>query len=300
MDKKNSKSLKWDGKSHGGYWGNRCFALLLRLGLWPAYALLVFVAGYFATFRVELSKGSKIYLERVFGKRISKFSPEIYKHFFSFGICILDKVSYFSKSGKIKCEDRCVEKIKELLKAKKGVIALTSHIGGWEIAGGELFKYGVKVGLVGMKVEGDVISEISESSRELPKPEIIGETSDSGAIISAYAALRRGEIVAMHGDRFAGGRSVEVDFFGGRVKLPLAPYILSAKSGAPIVQTLCFRKKLFLYEISAFDEVFVENLPPADLQKAAKKHAQKFMSNLESSLKKYPYQWFNFYEFWDK
>lgn len=302
MKNRSAEKLKWDGKSHGGRWGNACFMRLLGIGMYPAYVLLVFVAAYFMIFRPKTSRGAREYLGKFFEKngRIFLFSPKVYKLFFSFGVCILDKVSYFSKSGKIKCNDTCVEKISELLKKEKGLIILTSHVGGWQIAGAELCKYGRKVGIVGMKNEGDVIAEISESSRELPKPEIIADTYDAGSLMAAYAALRRGEIVAMHGDRFAGGRGAQVDFFGSRATVPTSAYILAAKSGAPLVQTFCMRKKLFSYEIFAFDPVYLENYPAAELEKITKTCAQNFMRNLELTLKKYPYQWFNFYEFWDK
>ena len=42
--------LKWSGKSHGGYWGNLTFAVLLRAGMLPAYLLLFFVAAFFTLF----------------------------------------------------------------------------------------------------------------------------------------------------------------------------------------------------------------------------------------------------------
>ena len=43
--------ISWTGKSYGGYWGTLSFALLLRVGILPAYVLLVFVSAFFVVFR---------------------------------------------------------------------------------------------------------------------------------------------------------------------------------------------------------------------------------------------------------
>src|SRR5204862_187569 len=54
------------------------------------------------------------------------------------------------------------------------------------------------------------------------------------------AALRRGEIVALQGDRALGTRGdVLQPFFGAPAAFPLGPFVLARAAGAPVVPAFC-------------------------------------------------------------
>ncbi len=280
----------WTGKSYGGYFGNKCFALLLKLGLFPAYLLLVFVAAYFMFFRRKACAGGVRFLSRADGRRVGAFSPETYRLLFSFGVCLLDRAAFYLGSGKIKIDDECKNVLEQLLAGGRGVVVLTAHVGGWEMSGAELFKYGRRVFVVGVDNEDPKIRALGESMRKINKPEVSGGYG-AAANIEAYAALKNGAIVAMHADRYAGGRYAEAEFLGGKVKAPTAAYHLAKAANAAVVQTICVREKLFSYRMFAFPPIDAANLVPEEC-------AQTFMRNLQAVAQKYKYQWFNFYDFW--
>lgn len=280
----------WTGKSYGGYFGNKCFALLLKLGLFPAYLLLVFVAAYFMFFRRRACSGGVRFLSRADGRRVGAFSPETYRLLFSFGVCLLDRAAFYLGSGKIKIDDECKNVLEQLLAGGRGVVVLTAHVGGWEMSGAELFKYGRRVFVVGVDNEDPKIRALGESMRKINKPEVSGGYG-AAANIEAYAALKNGAIVAMHADRYAGGRYAEAEFLGGKVKAPTAAYHLAKAANAAVVQTICVREKLFSYRMFAFPPIDAANLAPEEC-------AQTFMRNLQAVAQKYKYQWFNFYDFW--
>lgn len=280
----------WTGKSYGGYFGNKCFALLLKLGLFPAYLLLVFVAAYFMFFRRKACAGGVRFLSRADGRRVGAFSPETYRLLFSFGVCLLDRAAFYLGSGKIKIDDECKNVLEQLLAGGRGVVVLTAHVGGWEMSGAELFKYGRRVFVVGVDNEDPKIRALGESMRKINKPEVSGGYG-AAANIEAYAALKNGAIVAMHADRYAGGRYAETEFLGGKVKAPTAAYHLAKAANAAVVQTICVREKLFSYRMFAFPPIDAANLVPEEC-------AQTFMRNLQAVAQKYKYQWFNFYDFW--
>lgn len=280
----------WTGKSYGGYFGNKCFALLLKLGLFPAYLLLVFVAAYFMFFRRRACAGGVRFLSRADGRRVGAFSPETYRLLFSFGVCLLDRAAFYLGSGKIKIDDECKNVLEPLLAGGRGVVVLTAHLGGWEMSGAELFKYDRRVFVVGVDNEDPKIRALGESMRKINKPEVSGGYG-AAANIEAYAELKNGAIVAMHADRYAGGRYAEAEFLGGKVKAPTAAYHLAKAANAAVVQTICVREKLFSYRMFAFPPIDAANLAPEEC-------ARTFMRNLQAVAQKYKYQWFNFYDFW--
>lgn len=289
--------ISWTGKSYGGYWGTLSFALLLRVGILPAYVLLVFVSAFFVVFRREACRGGILYLKRRF-KNTGCIFFKIYKLVFSFGMSILDKISFFSGSGKIFCSDYCDSEIKNLLSEGRGLIVCTAHIGGWQIAGAQLSKYNRPVYVMGADMEDEKVSKAAAVGGASQKLEIKGDFSEPADILSAYAALKRGEITAMHIDRYAGGRFAEVNFLGGRAKVPIAAYVLAAKSGAPLLQVACIRERAFKYAIFHFKAVKIPRLRGQELEKACIAAAQTSMDNISEVLARHPYQWFNFYDFW--
>ncbi len=281
--------INWTGKSFGGYFGNLCFLKLLKIGMYPAYTLLVFVAAYFQIFRSSVCAGARVFLEKVLGRKVGVFSRELYKLLFSFGVCLLDRTSYLIGSDKIIIADDCEDLINSIISKGSGVVVLSAHVGGWAIAGANLEKYGRKVFVAGTNGEDPRLRELAEKVAKRGK---LAVSSDGAAgNIEAYSVLKNGGIVALHADRFAGGRYEQVDFFGSSVRAPVAAYALARAAKVPVIQTVCFREKLFNYRMKAFAPINVE-------EKSNKECASEFMSNLESALREYPYQWFNFYDFW--
>ena len=65
-----NKKVAWSGKSYGGYWGTLAFISLLKIGLVPAYGLLVFVAAFFILFRRRAVAPICAYLSKIFGCRV--------------------------------------------------------------------------------------------------------------------------------------------------------------------------------------------------------------------------------------
>lgn len=77
-----NKKVAWSGKSYGGYWGTLAFISLLKIGLVPAYGLLVFVAAFFILFRRRAVAPICAYLSKIFGCRVPTISLSAYKSVF--------------------------------------------------------------------------------------------------------------------------------------------------------------------------------------------------------------------------
>ncbi len=288
------QNVKWKGKSYGGYFGNWCFAMLLKAGLLPAYLLLMFVAFYFAYFRPSVNAISRNYLKMVFGKKPMYFSPKVYLHFLNFGICLLDKAAYHLKSKKIKIVNLCGKEISGFIKEGGSCIVLTAHFGGWAISANTLKQYNRPVKILGTQTEDGKIASLWEKSSKIDALKSVGGYEDEFASLAAYKELKNGTIIAIHSDRYAGGKYIETPFLGKKIKFSIAPFALAMAARKGIIQTLCVRKGLCQYQM-------VELCHAQSLKTHAdiNEFAQKCVSELESYVKKYPYQWFNFYDYWE-
>ena len=292
-----NKNLKWTGKSAGGRFGNAWFAMLLRIGVFPAYVLLIFVAAFFMVFRQRQCAESSSYLSRIFKRKINGISWNVYKHLFSFGMSILDRYAYFSGAN-IECVDECKNKILSARNRGKGVVLVVSHIGGWSISGGKLAEYECPTGVIGVSQEHEYIENMAEARRTRKLPNMIATSDDSMAMITAASMLRRNGIVAIHGDRYVAGKFVKTHLLGSEVRIPISAYALAAKTGASIVNVFCVREKIGKYKMFCSDIRVLENLRGTEMLQQYQTCADLYMQDIEKLLTNYPYQWYNFYPFW--
>ena len=65
---------------------------------------------------------------------------------------------------------------------------------------------------------------------------VISTEGFSGGLLEASAALERGEAVIIMGDRpVPGTATVEAPYFGGKLAVPLSPWLLAARNGVPAI-----------------------------------------------------------------
>ena len=98
------------------------------------------------------------------------------------------------------------------------------------------------------------------------------------------SALADGEVVAVPADRLFGSEKCSrCTFFGESARFPAGPYALAAAREVPVAAVFVMKTGVTTYRISA---IKVEN-------------AASFAALLEETVREYPYQWFNFFNFWD-
>ena len=129
---------------------------------------------------------------------------------------------------------------------------------------------------------------------------------DAGAhpadtILQIRSCIARGELVAILGDRLeagSGGRSCRVQFLGGPVDLPTAPYWLGAVLECPIFFMVALREHAGRYRVSA--EVLTEavKLERGKREEGIEALVAAYARRLEHYCESAPNQWFNFFDYW--
>jgi predicted LPLAT superfamily acyltransferase len=91
---------------------------------------------------------------------------------------------------------------------------------------------------------------------------------------------------------------VEVEFLGGRIRLPTGPYVMAAVLGCPMYLTFGLHTAPDRYDL--YCEPFAERviLPRRDRDEAIRQYAQRYADRLADHCEKAPLNWFNFYDYW--
>ncbi len=298
-----SKTPHWSGtgKLRGGRSGIWFFITVLRvLGLRVTYLLIVPVAVYFSFMSPDVA-ATMDYHRRVFGNvPWWKRRWLVFRHFLSFGRAIIDRTAILA--GKQKYFSFSFEEEHHVHKALglgRGALLVTAHVGNWEAAGQLLTHLDVPINVTGFDNESaDIRALLSQSSRA--KFRLLPLTGSPADAIPLLAALRRGEIVAMLGDRAYGSPSKEAPFLNGTASFPIGAYVLASIANAPLVTVFNLREPGGHYRFFGFPAQFPK-MPAHHLRDDYLKNcAATFAQNLESTLKRDPLQWYNFFPFWNE
>jgi predicted LPLAT superfamily acyltransferase len=288
---------QWDGKSKGTVLGYRIFVFLIKkAGIKSAYGLLYFVASYYFLFLKKSNQAIFYYFNKRLGYPYFKSKLHVFKSYFTFGQTIIDKIAISAgMRDRFTYEFDGVEILKALLSDKKGSVLISAHIGNFEIAEHFFGEIDVEfqINLVTTDLEHSAIKNYLESISKKPTVQFIIIRDDLSHIFEINAALARNELVCFTGDRyFEGVKSLEEKLLGKEARFPAGPFLIASRLKVPVVFVYVMKESNLHYHLYT--------------RKATVSHRDEkgllkdYVLNLEAMLKKYPLQWFNYFDFWNQ
>ena len=282
---------QWNGKSQANVLGITIILWFIKTaGLAITYILLKFIAAYYLFFSKRANKALIQFFSKI---RLSRPSSIInrYKAFDNFGQSLIDKMATYMGTGKKLTFDFDNEKkLHELAAAGKGAILLGAHLGNWEIAGQLLHRIDTTIHIVMLDNEHKRIKSLLEKHASGKTYSIIPISEDITFVIKIKEALDNGGFVCMHADRFMKGmRTLKTELLGQEATFPLGPFYMGSRLGAPVAFVYAMKDSKYHYQFSCSEDYRDEK--PQEL-------LEKYVDHLEEKAKKYPHQWYNFYDFW--
>ncbi|MEV4343941.1 phosphatidylinositol mannoside acyltransferase [Actinoplanes sp. NPDC049596] len=117
----------------------------------------------------------------------------------------------------------------------KGVVLALPHTGNWDAAAAWLVSNGWPMVTVAERLKPEGVYRQFMAYREKLGMEVVPLTGGTRAPLDVLAErLQQGFAVCLLSDRDLSRNGVEVDFFGGRTKMPAGPAILAIRTGAPL------------------------------------------------------------------
>jgi predicted LPLAT superfamily acyltransferase len=300
QDLPKEKSSGWMERAKGNSIGTRLFiSIISAMGVVPAYFILFFASLQYIIFD---SKTKNILREfrTVAGLKCSW--TDLFRHFYSFGMSLIDRYAFLiTQKSFFTFSTNNEDFIESEIKKGKGVILLGAHFGNWELAGNLLQgRLHTKVNFLMYDAES---KETKDALRKTTQNRLINiifvgnESTDT--TIALVNALNRGEIVCLHGDRILGGQRFEnVDFFGKIARFPTGPFVLSVATGAPVIPIFSVKTGILHYTFTALEPIRFDTVSRNERQGKIHAALVAYVSALESMVRKYPFQWFNYYNFW--
>lgn len=273
--------------------------LTLKLGRPVGRVLLYPICVYFLLFSLRARRASADYLRRVLGRRPGP--GEVFRHYHAFAATAHDRISFLAGRYSdfdvtLSAPDGLLARLRE----GRGCILLGAHLGSFEVLRARSVSDHMPPLSVLMHLDN---AEMANSALHRLAPGIESRIIPLGgpeSLLRVRECLARGEIVGMLGDRvWRNERSCSCEFFGGQARLPLGPWLLAGLLEAPVV--LCFGLYLGGRRYEVHLEPFADAiaLQPRGREAAVRPWVERYARRLEHYCRLAPYNWFNFYDYWE-
>ena len=180
----------------------------------------------------------------------------------------------------------------------KGVITTTGHFGAWQLMP-YLLRSRHDAPPVTMAMAEEPNRRVSDFEREVRSQfAIVYTTASPFALLQLNNVLRHGEIVGMQLDRQVGAGHMVVPFFGKAASFPIGAALLARVARCPIVPVFAVYPDGDRSRVEVHYEEPIHVAHTKDRDADLRSALERTVAVYEEWVRRYPLQWFNFYDFW--
>jgi KDO2-lipid IV(A) lauroyltransferase len=184
--------------------------------------------------------------------------------------------------------------LKELSDTRGPVIYLTAHLGNWELGGAAASLLGMPLAVLVDAHPSRLVTRFFNERREAKGLTVVPVSASQGC----FRALRRGNLVAIVGDRPVTGQGIVASFFGRPTLVPDGHALLARKFGAIIVPGFLMMRPDGRYELIVEDPI--EPRVTDDVDADVRDCVERCLAVFERYVRRYPEQWYVFRPVWDR
>ncbi len=295
-----SEDRQWTGRTDGTGWMHKALTGLFKVLPIPLmYLFMALVVPFYLIFNHKGYLAIYHYLHRRMGWGPLKAFWGCCVNHFLFGACLMDRFAAYA-GRKFKMEVPDLHLFNALSEGEEGFLMLASHIGNPELCGYMLRSERKRMNAISFGGEKSTVQASRTRMLGGNNIRLIEAGEDMGWLFTLGTALSDGEIVSIHADRvFGSPKTLEVELLDAPARIPEGPFAIAASRDLPVLAAFSLKTGLKRYHASIFrlDTPQMEGLSRPEKMQAL---ADKYALSVETVLKQWPLQWYNFYEFWDR
>ncbi|HEY0339296.1 MAG TPA: hypothetical protein VGC34_00700, partial [Steroidobacteraceae bacterium] len=260
--------------------------------------ILFFIALYFYLFAPTARRHSLAYLERVLGRPPK--ARDRFRQVAHFASIILDRL--YLVNERYDLFDVTIEGeevMREQLDNGSGAFLMGAHFGSFEVTSAIGRRQpGLRVAMAMYEENARKVTAMFKALNPANKSEVIA-LGQIEAMLLVRERLDAGVFVGILGDRSFGGEAgLAVDFLGSPALFPLGPMRAAAVLRRPVYFILGIYKGGNRYH-AVFEKLAdFSDIRAGERNAAVEAAIRRYAGLLEGYCRKYPYNWFNFFDFW--
>lgn len=278
-----------------------------HLGRPTARGLLVPATLYFLAKASPQRRASRAFLHKVHqhgSRQTPERTPsliEVYRHFHTFSGTLLDRIFLLhGEFAEFTFEVFNAQLIHDQVASGKGALLLSAHLGSFEVLR--------SLGAIQQRCPLKILMNIAHNARMASwmatlNPDLathIIAPGQSDTLLKVREALDQGFLVGLLGDRVYGSeKTVRCTFLGRPATFPAGPMLLASLMQCPVILAFGLyqggNRYTLHFEQLATRVVINRQSRMQDLQYWTQRYANRLAHYAQLA----PYNWFNFYPFWD-
>jgi len=291
----------WRGKTGGGKFGQQALFFILKyVRVRALYPVLWLVIPCCLLFVRKPNNALFHYFHRIrnFGFLRSLWATARTAH--TFGKVVLDKFAILAgRDDQFHIAVLQQAIFDQVLAQPGGFMLAGSHVGNVEMMGQCLSQdkkslYGIIYG-----GESEAFQRRRDEAFARQQVKLIPIKSDMSHLFFIKEALDNEGVITIFCDRiFGSDKKMTADFFGYPAHFPLGPFKLAAQMRVPMLAVFLMKERNVHYTGYVYQLQMDEN--ESNVMRRAEQLLRQYVSALEEMMIRYPYQWFNLYEFWEQ
>ncbi|MEV4478154.1 phosphatidylinositol mannoside acyltransferase [Micromonospora coxensis] len=180
----------------------------------------------------------------------------------------------------------------------RGAVVALPHAGNWDAAGAWVAATGWPITTVAERLKPEGLYERFLAFRQGLGMEILPTHGGPRPAFDVLVdRLRTGTVVPLLADRDLSSRGIEVDFFGGRTRMPAGPALLALRTGAPLyVASMWYEPDAACASISG--PLPLPDPDSAPLDARVRTVTQRIADGLAAGIARHPEDWHMLQRMW--
>jgi len=267
--------------------------------------LVGYLAGMYFFVTGSISRGASLEYQRQLHGFQAEALPRpglrnALRHHMAFAVNVVDRMWFwqgrlnhfqFTSSGK-----------EHVLNRTSGMLLFGAHMGSFDAMRAFSMEKKMRLNVIMYRAQAAKFNLLLKHLNPDSAVEIFEMGEDSvDQIFELKERLDRGELLAILADRpppVGRKRVAPLSFLGKEAPFPQGPWILASLLECPVVMINCLRLKLRHYHIQVEPIAEKVTLPRKTRAESLQTYMRSYVDKLEQLCVKYPFQWFNFYDFW--
>ncbi|HET8710523.1 MAG TPA: hypothetical protein VFM32_04055 [Spongiibacteraceae bacterium] len=281
------------------FWLGVMTRLSLMLGRTVTRPVLYGIALYFALFGRAERQAAKIYLLRCLGRPVGW--RDYYRHVLAFSTTIHDRVFLLNDQfDRFRIELIGADELHAEYDNGRGILLLGAHLGSFEVLRALVRKNPrLKMSMAMYPENAQRINGALAAINPQAMQDII-PLGTLDAMLGVSRKLDEGAFVGLLADRAAGPNQYQaLPFLGAPAQFPVGPFRLAAMLKRPVyfmAGVYCGGNRYAVH----FERLEDFSSPFENRDAAILSLMQKYAAVLERYCREYPYNWFNFFDFWQQ
>ncbi len=273
-------------------------AVSLRLGRPVGRFILYFIAAYFFLFAPTARRHSIGYLRRALGREPT--SRDRFRQVFNFASIILDRLYLVNERYDLFDVSIEGQKLMHAQLSGGGTFLMGAHIGSFEIMSAVGRRQpGLRVAMAMYEENARKVSAMFKALNPANKSEVIA-LGQIDAMLRIRERIDEGAFVGMLGDRTRGDEpGVLVEFLGRPALFPLGPMRAAAVLRRPVFFMLGLYRGGNRYHVVFEPLADFSQIRSGEREAAVEAAVRRYAALLEKYCRSDPYNWFNFFDFWN-